>query len=682
MANILSGLFGGQWSDDPMQQEQMRRGALAAGAAGLDTHGKPAGRILSEMLMGFTGGQDRERGFQMKESEARSNDVYKRALGAKALADAQLDMRKYAAQVWGMQARWAIENGRPVPQPPGWMDGSTAQQAIATAPATGMPGPMAGNGAQDGAISSPVAQPPVLTPQTLPGASGGFSGGVSPGQQSSMPDTGLTKLPGTLGAQPAPYTLPGTLGPQPEPDKLPLMRGDQPHTQPTAAEMLERVRRLAAYGQADPQDVAVARLAQPTDVGGMRYDPLSGKWTAKVGEGQFFGPDNVVRNAPGYVDATAGLAGATEYQKQGAQAAWLRRQEFEKGRGRLAAETGMDDGTVYDQQRLQAAGTMAGNTGVPGGNAATLAEQQRSADLVDVVLPNGATMQMPRAQFDEFNRVAKMAGQPPLTTKLSPAQQRRGETAGTLTTVRQKDGSTGVGFVGDLIPSQPGQLGPAGPAGQPATGQSQPNVVQQTPTTEQQIDAAERDMKRGVRKTTWEQDIKLMGDLMKDAGAESLNAARQNAGLEAAWKDTQVSGKATPLLSAAGGWLASFGLAPARVLKFTNRAERLDSILQDRALLGTMALKGAISNADADRVEKAGGRLANTPDANKFIFAFAMSGNIRMMKRARLLAEGEKAVQEGSASKADVEAYVTGRMQESIFDDPTLPVHQFREFAQ
>ena len=63
MANILSGLFGGQWSDVAMQQEQMGRGALAAGAAGLDTHGKPGGRILSEMLMGFTGGQDRERGW-------------------------------------------------------------------------------------------------------------------------------------------------------------------------------------------------------------------------------------------------------------------------------------------------------------------------------------------------------------------------------------------------------------------------------------------------------------------------------------------------------------------------------------------------------------------------------------------------------------------------------------------
>lgn len=634
MANILSGLFGGQWSDDPMQQEQMRRGALAAGAAGLDTHGKPGGRILSEMLMGFTGGQDRERGFQMKESEARSNDAYKRALGAKALADAQLDMRKYAAEVWGMQARWAIKNGQPVPKPPGWMDSGTAQQAIATAPATGMPGPMAGNGTQGGAISSPVTQPPVLAPQSSPGASGGPGMGVAPTQLS------------------------------------PAARA--------ASEALD----LSGYGLAKDTDISAARLAQPTDQGGMSYDPLTGKWSVKVGEGQIRNPDGSVSNARGYAESQAAVAGRIADQQRAAETWYAGPKAQAEAAGRLAGETGDPRGTVFDRERLQSSGTLAGQTGVTNATAATLAGQQRSADLVDVVLPNGATMQMPRAQFDEFNRTSSLLGREPLTTKLSPAQQRRGETAGTLTTVRQPDGSMGSAFVGDVLPSQPGQLGPAGPAGQPATGQSQPGVVKQGPSTQEQIDAAERDMKRGVRKTTWEQDIKLMGDLMKDAGAESLNAARQNAGLEAAWKDTQVSGKATPLLSAAGGWLASFGLAPARVLKFTNRAERLDSILQDRALLGTMALKGAISNADADRVEKAGGRLANTPDANKFIFAFAMSGNIRMMKRARLLAEGEKAVQEGSASKADVEAYVNGRMQESIFDDPTLPVHQFREFAQ
>lgn len=659
MANLLSGMFAGRWSDDPMKQEQMRTGALQAAAAGLDTHGKPPGRILSQMLGGFQSGQLGMRRMQGEESEQAAKVQYYDALGMSAMAKARTEAQKHALAAARLQARAIIENGGTPPA-------DIYDRALGGNLFGGGGGnPMMGSGAAP--PGAPGGMPPPPPPPPAP-----------TGPQGAAP----------MGPQPA---VPQGAAPQ---AGNPLFSG--------LAQRGQTLDKLTRWALVEPTDISAFNALAPQSVGGRTFDMATGGAVPNLPEGMTDRAGGGFENAPGYAQAVAGREAlkteqtevariAAQYMARGLTATTAHALAAAEAAGTLQGETGLPGATTQDSSRQRFAGEMEGRTGERGGNEQTRAQQELNPTLVTVVdSETGAESKMTHEDFTNYNRISAAIKRPPLTTNLGPGQRAWLQAGPNLVTrPATPTEPASVNTFNQLFPDPNApQNQPGAAAGQPGAAAGQPGL-QYGRSLE-----GDRDAARSQRQ--WEDTQANTTHAKREALAagqteitklhdEATIATNANLAIDAAYRDFEISGRFTPAMATVGGWWSALGVAPEKVQRFVSRAERLDSMFQDRTLIVMMTQKGVISDKDALRIEIAAGRWSNTPDANRFIADLAKSGNLRKIRRAEMLQKAFEMVVDsnGTLSYGNAKLAVDAELRaHSSMNDPHDPLHKWRGEAQ
>jgi len=542
-----------------------RRFGLGLGAGLLNTHGRPAGAILSDALMLGQKNADTERKLRVDDAQAR----YYGARGQIDLFGVAKDLHAQRYARWQMLKRASMspETGVPDPGPPPDI-GETMQQVFAGG---AFGGQAKGPGVMAGPQGMPAGQP---APIGMPGGSGQPPGPPSAPSASQPPSSlipGAQNLP-----HHGPPGQPEPLGPASGP---PVTGMDDPRVQPlqrntsAAAQQLgaaqqaalRRLQGLQAWGMAEDTDVSGANAMAPKQVGQFRHDPVTNQWVRDDPEGMVTGPDGRLMNRPGHVEATAGRENFLAEQKAMVDAALaritaetLRQQEFGKQAGQHQATA---------QHGAPAAAATAYGTG----RGTARAGQEPS-------------MINPNLSNDAAAAIAKQAGQP--------------------FSFRGPQGETRTDLQGNVLGiGQPG----AGPGGA---------GVQVSPTTQQarvsaNVTALDANDRSTITKRVADETTK------GQAAGDMVNTIRQARAIM-----PQSTGKAFEALLPVGQWLASINVIPQSRVREIGNAEGFRGLMSD-ALVGTQAaFKGSVSNVEFTTARETLPTLGTTRLGNEFLLDF------------------------------------------------------------
>jgi len=192
--------------------------------------------------------------------------------------------------------------------------------------------------------------------------------------------------------------------------------------------------------------------------------------------------------------------------------------------------------------------------------------------------------------------------------------------------------------------------------------------LQTGPTTQQYLDRRDKELKQTTGEAIFEKDFQNFTAEFQTAIEGHRQASAADDSLEAMEPHMNLTGKATPLLAAAGGWLSAFGMAPDKVRDFVSSAESLGALINERVINNSTVLKGNLSNRDMEIVQKSFMALGNTPEANAFIMDVMRAVNEKAKLRAELMAEADAAVRSREATVTEAKLMVERELGGSIFD--------------
>lgn len=676
MANPFSGLFLGDWGQDPLDQRVGNTGALHAGAALLDTHGKTGGQLLADAVRGYVGGRGVERKAAFDEAEKRSNAQYRQALGQKALADAIAEARKQEMQAYEMQRRqWLVSNYKekdrskwsPEPAAPAWMVGGRGgapdfgsiygQQgpggqpqmpgmgAPGAAPqqmgalggpgpqALGAGGPPAGIPGQGGPIGGPVGSPsqPGLqngatgTPGALPGVSpsGNTPQAAPPGLSTGgAPGLSTGGSPQTVGPQGALFEDGAPPGTDPlRPQGAPQNAASGPSPLDDYNDWAQLHQMLAIGGMLKPGETEAFKAHAPREVAGMIDVPGKGMYPS-AGPGKYYDmADGRIKEVPGWIGIESRDQGAVKLAQSRAEA----------------------------QAKLEAARA----------TAAATATGTREGSWVTIYGPDGAPEQVPGWVADRL----RQQGINP-TKDLAPAQKAAASAGGQIIKKESTD------------PNQPAEyVSGATLVGAPGADRLASTPTGMTPNQEAERarQKAHQDMLRAFQGQGLAGFAKR-NEVLQEA---TLAAQRSQIAVDAARRDVGNTGKLAPLLSEVGSWASAMGLAPDKVKRYTSSVEGLRALFNDAIIKNSVLLKGSISNADMDRLDKTYATISGTPQGNMFILDFITEVNRRTQRRAEMYALGVDAVGENQAKYSEVEAEIARRLNVNPLDDPSSAMYKY-----
>lgn len=561
MPNMLTGLFAGNWSDDPALNARGQMGGLGAAAALLNTHGKTGGQLLSGAVQGYMGGMQQERMTQLKEQDTYADIAYKRAMAGRSqqefagkINDMAMKLYELDYSMWQRAGRAAEYNGQQFNAPPPSFEQSQqkAMQAWAGASTTGrLPLSMGGTPMpqpQGAAMGAPPMSGPQPGPQSAPqpqpeppGMGGGYgmqpkssAPGLSPGGGMGLqaPDPSMQRLP-QIGPAAPPQPI-GTHTPTPggEPMQQLAGPGGQGSASPAQMQMQKLGRLITSYfsgGDTPPKELVQA------------YEALGGKLD------------------PGYMrDPSSGLVIGTP----GAKEAMGERANYEG-----INKTGLEMYLADQRNKLSAGQSYATELG----------QQKAKVDTADP---------LNRAQT-----AANMMQVPGAGPNDPP-------TLRTLGQVRSAAGSPDA---------QPGQPGAA-----PGAGGGIP--IGMTP------DAIKREARRGdIYKDSKEAFASVYKDAM-DSQASANEVVRTVDGMRRTMP--QSTGKWDEFAQPAREWFAAtVGLSPASTEQ-VYRAQGFTGLANQGLIATQKDFKGSVSNIEVKTAEKTIARIGNHPKANEFILDF------------------------------------------------------------
>lgn len=326
---------------------------------------------------------------------------------------------------------------------------------------------------------------------------------------------------------------------------------------PTARDLLP----LAGYDDLKATDLSlIGKLNDPVNTPGGTWSthPRTGQthYLPRIPEGMAPGPGGQVAPVPGVEAGTRALAGA-------------------QAGGKLAGELPYVGPTAM----AQAAGKAAGELPYVGPAAFAAASGKGAGeapyDLVDIPLPNGQTMKVPRSMV------------------------------------------LGMQY-GQGRPGDPSNL-----SGGLPTGQINPGMV-----TGKTTDRVQRETNAGLFDKEWV--TKRFPDIQKEGMVAQSTIAQMEAlgrlGLQTGW--------GSGALAQLGAVLSTFGVAPDALKDFTTAAQVFNKFASDGVLLAQIAQAGPQTESDAKRMSMTLPQLGNTPEANALIIAYMKAGAEKRVAQA------------------------------------------------
>jgi hypothetical protein len=599
MAGMFSGLLGGQWSDDPNQNEQARMGALLGASQAIDTYGKSGGRLLSEALGGFIQGSQGERMMQLKERDTDADIAYKRALAQRMggehghqIMQIGLKLHEQKMGAWMQAARMAgIENQPPPPRP-------DPQQSLFEAGEMFRQFSTSGAGARMGqpaGYPQPNGSPPQPAPVSAP----------APGFGPSAPAPGLPQ-PGAPSA-PAPQLLAGA-APQAK------------TIDPTDASGWNGINRQVSANrpaaESDRMRILQTELQNPNLSAQQRAWLLTEISATDAPRGMPAVP-------PARAVSPAGAMPPSAPQQAPMTQAQALLQQLQRG-----AQSAVRYGLPYSKEEIDTAELARGgkigenqmidvNNGqimpMPGATSsvASLEAAKKSADQVTILLPDGSESAIPRGTFEALNQQLAAAGLMPLRTKLSPREVATQQRAPLPINVPSGD------------PNQPprltteGALFPNGaPAGAGVPGDAAAGGVA-TGLTANELSRRERvNETRKVDKDTFN---KLFNEQLQASQAASATIQTMQAARNIMPADT---GKFENFTLPFKQWLADTTGLNEKLLQDVWKGEGFRGLMS-RALVGTQEeFKGSVSNVEFQTSQMTLPTLENDRMSNEFLLDF------------------------------------------------------------